>query len=238
MKKLLLLGLVLNVSLVFAGSESGGGGGTVLIEDKPILIDYFTIINNVKELPRSQSNPSRITFPKKYFSKIKNEAAIGLQRVLDRWENETSDLIVKDIRKTFIKDINFAFTKGSLEVPKFYIAPVISQEKVVVAAAHGNTPLNIGLVRINVDVWNKMDLTSQVGLLLHETLRHTQRGQLVGYGDVTLQNLTAMYMLCRPDENLAYVADIYYGEKFAKYDLKKAWAYDFKAIIESDCHRN
>lgn len=46
------------------GVESGGGGGVVWANlSHPVLMDYFTIINSVDELPTSSETPSRLEIP-------------------------------------------------------------------------------------------------------------------------------------------------------------------------------
>lgn len=63
-------------------------------------------------------------------------------------------------------------------------------------------------IRVSVPEWNEMGLLSQVGLLLHEGLRHHQillfpNDTIFRYDDDALKKATAIMVLCRPNAPLS-----------------------------------
>ena len=54
MKKLLItlsIGALLASTNLYAGAESGGGGGVVFLGETPVLMDYFTILDDANNIP-------------------------------------------------------------------------------------------------------------------------------------------------------------------------------------------
>jgi hypothetical protein len=196
------------------GTESGGGGGVSYVGlPYPVLMDYFTIVKSVEELPVSQGEPSRIKSETRFSITSLNEEeikksnpAFGLALgTISHWSKLPFDVMSYAVSAAFEMPLEWSFTNKVISAPPFYGAPSLPKNaKNVVAAYYLHTPGANIVVSISRNLWNQMQLNDQAGLLIHEALRNLQIGFKMDYNDQSLQRATAIYQLCKPTGRLNY----------------------------------
>ena len=244
MKNLWSLLFVSLLSIAHAGTESGGGGGVVWINSNPVLMDYFTMIDSVDELPESALNEaSRVTKDKILQLNSQNETEVynsnkafsQLRDILDRWSKLNFNIMSFTIDMATRSPLQWRFTNEALNVPPFYLSPSIPAGSTVEPAAYYQmiTPKEVE-IKLNRKIWNQMDLNSQTGLLFHEALRQVQIGFKHGFDDQALQRSTAIYLMCEPTDRLNYY--MFYVLNNSPKDADKIYG-PFRQFVESECRR-
>jgi hypothetical protein len=236
--------MVLLPSSVYAkGVESGGGGGVVLVpHHAPVLMDYFTVIDSIADLPISTEVPSIANKASLLsFSIIKeNEATIRKSNkafdkamgILESWSQMPYDVMSFEVLNAFTAPLVWNFTEQKLTAPPFYLPPGLPAEaEVAVAAYYAQVKNNVN-VSISKTFWNQMSLNDQAGLLIHESLRQVQIGFKNGYDDEVLQRVTAIYLLCQPAGRLNYYMFYLLNNSSQSADFIYG---DFKKIFTEEC---
>lgn len=214
---------------LYAGTESGGGGGVVWVNSRPVLMDYFTMIDKVEEIPMGEV---KITND----SDVKSSPAfLNAQKILEKWSGLQFVVMSSIVKMGMESSLHWSFVDTEVKAPAFYLAPAIPEGSKVetVAYYHYNSRKEVG-VQINQSLWEQLDLQSQTGLILHEALREVQIGWKSGFDDQALQRSTVIYLMCHPTNRLNYymfyvlnnspeIADKIYGP--------------FRTFIEQECRR-
>lgn len=194
------------------GPESGGGGTVVYLNSKPQLIDFYTIDGGAKFLSNrySESKASFLQFPTKFDLErgleynAKTAAAVpALSRALDifnEWSLVPFDTLGIRIHGAFYKPTRWSFTRKKISEYQFYRPDVLPENIVTKPVAYYSysEQEKIFQVNISLDIWNQLSLQDQVGLLIHETLRHVQIGLGFEFNDKALQRATAVMLVCEP----------------------------------------
>ncbi len=203
-----------NSGNALSGGSCGGGGGVIYINNQPRLVDFYTIPSSYELLSEKYSSqePSFIksalsmTFDAN--TEIKNPALKMVLEIFRRWSDLPYDSIGLWINTAIFKPV-WNFTDESLLAPPSYRPSPISNDDKIETAAYYLQKENTYNVNISRDIWNLLSIQDQVGLLIHETLRHVQIGFSFGFDDEALQKATAMMMICRPrvkfDQYLFYL---------------------------------
>lgn len=221
---------------VARGTESSGGGGVVVLEGGPVLLDHFTLLDDAAKLlpdPRPKSTiPCAGTLPFVVGDGMSSDVAFDeAQAILRDWANLPNDVMSYSVARAMQSPLHWSFTDHPLEAPAMYLAPSLPKGKVEVAAFYHYSRETGGQVWLQRLIWNQLLLRDQVGLVLHETLRQVQLGYKNGYDDEALQRATAIYLTCRPVGRLNYymfyvlnnspeMADRIYGD-FASFVKKE-----------------
>jgi hypothetical protein len=197
------------------GVKDGGGGGVVYIANQPHLTDFYTIQNsadllNQKYLNQASSwveSPRLLSFDSK--AQVDDVAYATVLAIFSKWSNLPYDSIGMWINNSIYRPVVWNFTDQNILAPQFYRSPFLPPEINIITAAYYNKTDRSFQVNISRKIWNQMQLKDQVGLLIHETLRHVQIGLSFGFDDEALQKATAMMMTCRPrvkyDQYLFYL---------------------------------
>jgi hypothetical protein len=256
MKPITVITLILTLSVTcfmsFAanatkqGTESGGGGGVVWIDsNRPILMDFYTIIKTASELPVLVQNSSYIDDTKTAPISIsdENEAAVKAENTafayaidtLEKWKKLPFDSMSFFVLISFRNPLQWSFTDNTLEAPPFYLAANLpSHSPTEVSAYYLKKTINTFSVTISRNIWNQMKLLDQAGLLIHETLRQMQIGFGNGYNDESLQRATAIYSLCKPTGRLNYY--MFYLLNNSPKEADRIYG-SFDQFIEKECKR-
>lgn len=199
----------------FPGTESGGGGGVVWIKSQPILMDFFTMVDSVDELPvtpkeeasRIDVDSDVISINAKNVSDIQNsnKAFYEASRILNHWSGLPFDILNLTVDLAMRSPLRWKFVDENLQAPPFYLSPSIPSGSEVETVAFYRLYSDKDVeVLINRSIWNQMDLNGQAGLLIHEALRQVQIGYGHGFDDQGLQRATAIYLMCNPTRRLNY----------------------------------
>lgn len=240
MKFALLLALSFNILPAFPGTESGGGGGVVIINNKPVLMDVFTILNHDDTLP-NLGEPSYIqetqtlSISKENRDKIlkSNNAFKTATQIVEKWLKLDMGTMNTVVNVSMLQPLRWSFVDHEVEAPPFYLAQglPINAKTEVAAYYHFYDQKNVE-VQINRLKWNEMDLLSQSGLILHETLRQVQIGLQGRFDDEALQRVTALYTLCKPVRRLNYY--MFYLLANSPERADKIYG-DFNSLVQTEC---
>lgn len=248
MKKYLLFALIYSFgsTSLIAGTESGGGGGVVWIHSRPVLMDYFTLIESVEEIPESslkeasrilEKKPRTISLNAQNESEVfnSNKAFAEADNILNRWSKLHFDVMTSMVKMAMTAPLKWKFIDESLSAPSFYLSEAIPlKSKIDVAAFyHQEGPSDVE-VHLSRPIWNLMDLKGQTGLILHETLRQVQIGFQHGFDDQALQRATAIYLMCEPNGRLNYY--MFYVLSNSPEMADKIYG-SFKSFMNSECRR-
>lgn len=229
------------------GTESGGGGGVVWIDsNRPVLMDFFTIIPTILNLPKSTSElashietataaPLSITSENEAEITESNPAFAKSISILEQWRKMPFDSMSYLVLISLKFPLRWNYTDESLSAPPFYIAPNLPVGKKIEVVAYysksASAPADVWISRI---IWNQMSLDNQVALLIHETLRQVQIGFGNGYNDESLQRVTSIYFLCKPTGRLNYY--MFYLLNNSPKNADKIYG-TFNTFIEKECKR-
>lgn len=190
------------------GPESGGGGGVVYVNGEPKLIDFYNIQHRSDQLARMYSkNHSSFfeapnTFSFERYTPVNDPAFLLVLDIFNKWSGLPYDSIGLFINSAIFKPVIWSFTDESVIAPKFYRPLFLPSDLEIKTAAYYLKHDRSYQVRISRDIWNKLSIQDQAGLLIHETLRHVQIGLSFGFDDEALQKATAIMLTCKPKVKL------------------------------------
>lgn len=183
------------------GVESGGGGTILLENDIATLLDFLHIDRNFRD-SRPEDNSyietPRTLFYNRYdgFISPPNIAFAQAFNIIGTWREA-------DPNVTFAPSLDFGVTNPTTWL--FVDEPLClsAEMKTSPATTHD---LRLAAyyfrdryqVNISRSLWNRMGLKSQVGLIIHESIRHLQIGLKRDFDEEVLQQATALLVWCEP----------------------------------------
>lgn len=203
---MLLVSLVVPVAAQAEGKDSGGGGVVLQVESNFVLVDVLNILGLQEALAVSSGVGDRQAAIGPAFkigdTPSANESFRTAGELMYGWE--FAILAQAGFKTTYWEFADFINRRT-----QFYSPVNIPNSTPMLAAYYSTnlTPKNgrVSLskdtyykVIINRELWNQLSTFSQVGLIVHETLRQVQFGFLGRYNDEILQKVTAMMLLCKP----------------------------------------
>ncbi len=242
--QILIALFILTSHQAFAGSggESGGGGGVLMRASGPLLIDFLNIDLNFKD----QSNfggreASRISTPLDFsinesnIRQIRNDIsafdlAIG---VLEKWKSLKFDIAGMTALIALYEPLQWSFVDKKLSAAVFFPEGVAASEPTAIAGYYLASARQFK-IQLSTPIWNEMQILSQTGLVIHEGLRHVQIGFSAHFDEKSLQEATAILMMCKPKARLSYF--VHYLMENDPATAKKLYG-DFREIIKTDCER-
>lgn len=233
---LLLLSMACIVCLISpasrAGVESGGGGGVLFRNSRPVLIDFFNIDFNFRDQDFFRDKiASRLSE-----TQIRNtHSAFDLAfQILQPWQKLSYDIAGLTVLTAFYHPVQWSFVDKELQAPPVFLPKGISSsEKIQIAAYYSAAPHQF-TVEISKPIWNQMGILSQAGLLIHESLRHLQIGLSRSFDEQTLQQATSILVMCEPKGRLSYYLQYLFMNRS---DLAQALYGNFEDLMKSDCRR-
>jgi hypothetical protein len=193
------------------GTESSGGGGTILLNSTGgTLIDLLWIAPEFRETVFDTASfvpaATQVTLaPTDRLTPLEADPALRqAQVVLTRWGLVHYDPVTTPTLSSglFFPTIwsftdealcgtpskSFKPTEGSLKLGAYYLK-------------------NNFEIKIYRPLWNKMGLKSQAGLILHENIRYMQIGLERNFDEETLEQVTALLVMCEPTTTIARYID-------------------------------
>lgn len=228
-----------------AGVESGGGGGVLFRNSRPVLIDFFNIDFNFRDQDffrdkiasrLSETRSIQLAFDQESETQIRNtHSAFDLAfQILQPWQKLSYDIAGLTVLTAFYRPVQWSFVDKDLQAPPVYLPKGISSsEKIQIAAYYSAAPHQF-TVEISKPIWNQMGILSQAGLLIHESLRHLQIGLSRSFDEQTLQQATSILVMCEPKGRLSYYLQYLFMNRS---DLAQALYGNFKDLMKSDCRR-
>ncbi|MES2768957.1 MAG: hypothetical protein V4596_07420 [Bdellovibrionota bacterium] len=246
MNKKIYLVIAILVSSVqsFAGHESGGGGGVLYGKSKPVLVDFLNINPDFEdkdshlEWNSSQINDvnTKIELTRIIEDQVRSEnSAFDLAlTIIEKWETQFLDFTAGTIHTAFMKPLTWSFTEKNLSAPDSYLPiPTISRNNIKTAAYYEKDGRNYSVI-ISRKIWNDLGVLSQAGLLVHEVLRHQQIGWSNQFDEKSLQQATALIMLCEPHSSINQY--LFYVTQ-NRSDLAQYLVGNFDEVIKKYCKR-
>lgn len=226
------------------GTESGGGGTTILQNSEFVLLDFLQLDSNFTIPTNPQlGGPSRLDMNEKVISfdrteessvRKDNNAFHFALKIINQWIDLPFDLSGSTLSIAFHKPVIWNFTTDYLQAP-YHLPQGISSQQTFQTAAYYLMNLQEYRVFVSIPIWNQMSLLSQAGLLIHEALRHIQIGFSAGFNEKALQQATALYSLCQPNLNLSQYAYFLIQNRS---DLAEKVYGSFEDIVSKECKRN
>jgi hypothetical protein len=202
-----IFSLLLAAPFAIGGPDSGGGGVVGQIEGQWILIDFFNIPGASAPLlgiESSQINkPQKASFELKRNKAIKNSSFQVATQIFEKWEAVPFDIASVIIHGGLFSPVKWQFVENLNSPLQFYRPQSTPEFSKVRTAAYYRNDKNGYTVHIERELWNQLSAENQVGLVVHEGLRHIQLGQKSQFNDETLQKATAIMMLCQPSVKLS-----------------------------------
>lgn len=190
------------------GPESGGGGVVAKINSRLQLVDFYTVEGAPELLEKKyQGIKSSVIGQEQEFSfqrqdQVNDEAFNQVLSVFSKWSNLPYDVIGLTINSAIYNPVIWSFTNQELVAPKFYLPIALKSGVETTTAAYYLKINRLHRVSISRKTWNELKLQDQVGLLIHESLRHVQIGLSFSFDDEALQKATAVMMTCRSSVKL------------------------------------
>lgn len=190
------------------GPESGGGGVVAKINSRLQLIDFYTIAGAPEflELKYQSTKPSVIDQEQEFSfhrqDQVNNVAFNQVLNVFNTWSLLPYDVIGLTINSAIYNPVIWNFSDQEVVAPKFYLPSPLRSGVETATAAYYLKVNRLHRVSISRKIWNELKLQDQVGLLIHESLRHVQIGFSFSFDDEALQKATAIMMVCRPSVKL------------------------------------
>jgi hypothetical protein len=133
-----------------------------------------------------------------------------LKKSIDAWSSSSPTLT--QILNTAINGTEWRFSEFNVSpAADRYVANEVSQkecEKIIPAVIYSD---DLGALTAT-SVWNQLDFESQMGLVLHESLRHMQLTYGISVNTKTIQELTAKIILQNPESGESLDVEKYLGE--------------------------
>lgn len=216
--KIIFLALILFQFHLYAGTESGGGGGVIEIEGKVTLIDFFQLKNFVEPI---------------FQIKIHNSFQLA-EDITGQWAKLPYDLVSYLVQASVSQNAirPWLFTKITLPYFEHYRPKHLDNSSEIKTAAYYSIENGKYQVQANLSIWKRMNQFNQTALIIHEALRNVQLGIKTNFNEETLQQATVIYMTCQPDSRLNY-----YLNYILRNDLSSAQQIygNFESILENNC---
>ncbi|OQW50997.1 MAG: hypothetical protein A4S09_10705 [Proteobacteria bacterium SG_bin7] len=225
--------LLLSVIALADGTQSGGGPGITIEKDgRRVLLDYLRVAPNFKDFNKS-GKFERLIIDQSFLDTVadsfystkfdlnpagepNNELTKGsdffssgpFRMALDLINEWAEDNLLDTSRENEAVGM-FSPVRWVFEHQGIFDQPIPHGEFNPKIAAYYLQEGFKYTVRLSVPEWNEMGLLSQVGLLLHEGLRHRQillfpGNSIIRFNDDVLKKATAIMVLCRPSAILSY----------------------------------
>lgn len=143
------------------------------------------------------------------YSKASCDIFALANNIFIKWETLPFDAVSSTIHGAMFSPLKWQFiTKQKLPdlntAANFYRPSNLPPRLDISAAAYYRVESNNQyIVQIEQNMWDQMSKVNQVGLVVHEALRHLQIGQMARFNDETLQKATALMVLCEPSVMLS-----------------------------------
>lgn len=220
------------------GGESSGGGGVVDAGGTPVLVDFINLSKSLQEsslnstlansfIPHESSQPF-------FFdpSAVPTDPAFHCaHQTLLNWQAVPFGTVSFLVNFALEAPLQWSFTDKIKQHPFFYRPKNLDPNlEILTAAFYVFQKPKLFTVQINRMTWNKMNLYSQAGLLIHEILRHVQIGIGNDFNDEMLQKATAIFMSCQPSVKLDQYLNLIISNQA---DLAESRFGDFDSIIKA-----
>lgn len=203
-------------------SAGGGGGGGVHLGPNLVLIDFFNTANIIHFLRNKYASES----PSMINTAIYNQSFLGTnddetnssiqltKKILNDWSSLPYDAAAFYIEAALKSSkLKWSFSDDIVPEAKHYRPKYLNSDIPIVTAAYYSTASHNYTVQISRPLWNKFFVDSQVGLIVHETLRHLQIGRGFEFNDESLQKATVLIMACKPRVQLSQYILFLIGNK-------------------------
>lgn len=217
-KPILILALSLTASAISQanseGHESGGGGGIVLVNNTPLLIDFFNLKITREQLEElyKDSTSSKRNASLQSHREILNDRDPAFEQatlLMSTWIDSYYKKMNISPSKLIINSMDWNFTKAMQFTNSHYRPSIIPEEKIIHTAAYYYNSTPKREVKVVLGIWNSMSSVDQIGLVLHEMLRNYQLGFKQNINDEILQKSTAMMIYCKPEhKNINYLLSL------------------------------
>lgn len=199
-----LVGLVGTPQLSRAGGDISGGGTWANLQGKKVLLDFYVSRPEVifesgspgVELPQSRALEA-ISIDR--LNKAEFEVVKKAHARLDLWE-KSSPVVVDLIREALARAPLFYTTYRIGFLDQHYFIPdelatrdLLDSLKTMAVYSEG-----FGILVSKAD-FDSLDERNQIGLLIHESLRHVQISYGLDLSDRALQSITAAIVLHTPE---------------------------------------
>lgn len=232
------------LSSSYAGKQSGGGGNVVYPPNgNPILLDFYSAPSLVKS--RQFHNIQKIISPSEFEVGALTDGRQNLISLSEKYPTVKMlfDLISSWSAIPFDNVAHFLSTavSGKLDwiitndqLPNFTPSTfgLVPIDSIILTGAYYSKETDKSRVLINHKTVNELNSLSRLGLFVHEGLRHVQIGFNQYFGELSLQQATAVLTLCMPSQRLNYYVFylVYSGPELAK----KIYG-DFETFFEVEC---
>lgn len=210
------------------GPETGGGGGVLQVGRELVLLDFLKSPaiyskflksishQNVSRVSEASLSPFSWTVERPVNDLAFQEAA----RIFSAWEKIPFDTIGFRVQNALALPLTWVFSDDPL--------PLLAAG--ITAAYYQKSAAQESLVKINRPVWNQLKSPTQVGVIVHETLRQVQIGQQRFFDDEVLQRATVLMVLCRPSVRLnQYILFLLLNQR----DVAEQRFGDFDTVLDS-----
>lgn len=188
------------------GTESSGGGTVFKSSNGPVLIDLLQINPQARIQPTDawaqasyieRAETALILEKNPYLGSNEDPAVNFALTILKKWDGTSARLGDISILSAIQHPLAWVFTDGAL--PDCLYSKNLNSLELQFAAYYIRDRYQVNIFR---PLWNQMDLISQSGLIIHESLRHIQLDYERVFNEESLQQTTALLLLCEPNEFL------------------------------------
>lgn len=183
------------------GVESGGGGTILLENDIATLLDFLHIDRYFRDSRPEVASYIETSGALLYnrfegILSVPNIAFENAFNILGRWrEVDKSVTFAPSLEFGVVSPTTWFFVEDPICVPADKVAPQDTDSHLRLAAYYVRDRYQVNISR---PLWNKMGLKSQVGLIIHESIRHLQIGLKRDFDEEVLQQATALLVWCEP----------------------------------------
>lgn len=188
------------------GVESGGGGTILLENNTATLLDFLHIDRNFRDSRPEDSSfieTPRAIFYNRYDGIIStpNIAFTHAFNIIGRWRQADPNVIFSpSLDFGVTSPTTWFFTEEPVCLSNGRTKPSDPSYDLRLAAYYFRDRYQVNISR---SLWNKMGLKSQVGLIIHESIRHLQIGLKRDFDEEVLQQATALLVWCEPKPALS-----------------------------------
>lgn len=214
--KILIYSIIIFSNICFAsnkimsGGMTGGGGGTsVRYLGKTVLLDLILL-------------DKKLSFYKKNKS-LKLSPFKNAEQILSLWNDIDVSIASEIVRFGIHSVVKWKFVDKRFPLSTRYYIPdglIVKELKTIAYYLKKDAKF---IVEINTAEFNKLDYISQTALIIHEALRHVQIGwdkQNNAFSERNLQEISAIFTLCKPSYTLAMYANYLINDQREKAIIK------------------